>query len=351
MKILFVFRTMRMPFYPGAKKGEEPDHLLYGMNHLKKMGHKVYFSNIAYNKLNLLRIILFPLQAIILKSTSMGFRLDQALLLIPLMKKSDVIISTADVAGLPILLLKKIKLINKSIVYISVGLVNEVKKRESSLFTKFYMYLLNSADIIICHSNIEKKFFKELIPNKKIYTIQFGIDAPYFKCKKKTSDAILSIGRDRSRDYKLLANVARQLPKQKFVVVTSQSNVKNITFSSNVEVFFDIPYREVKEFYCSSKLVFLPLVDLNRASGQMSLLEAIASGNKVVISAVKGIYDIYKDLIENNKNIFTFKPGNEEEAIKQIRVASSRKTTNYNLSRRLTSNAYAYNLNQIIKNL
>ena len=349
MKILYVYRTARKEIFTNAKKHLEPDHLLYGANHLQKLGFQIEFSDIAYSPVNLLHLFLLPLERVLIKITSIGFKLDQAILLLPKALSADLVIATTDSAGLPLLLMKKLGILKTPLIYISTGLVNELQIRRKNLVFKIYQSILKVPELIVCHSEIEKRLLQKLVPEveNRVNFIPFGVDTDYFKCPKKTNQFILSVGRDRSRDYKFLAKVAEKMSDHKFVVVTSKSNILGIVFPKNVQLYFDLPYKEVKKFYFQSKVVFLPLKELQRASGQISFLEALASNNKVVISKVTGILD-YKSAFYDN--VYLFDPGDLEGAIRILRKSIRAKTTPFKMNE-FTSENYANNLGKLIKSL
>lgn len=350
--IFYVYRTARHNHFKKIKRDVEPDHILYGFNHLDNLSYQVSFSDIAYNPYNILRWILLPLQYYLIKITSVGFKLDQALLLLPKFINCDVIISNADSAGLPILLLKKLRLVKAPIIYISTGLINELEQRRNTLIFKLYEQLLLKADRIVCHSLIEKKLFVTLIPTikAKVYYVPFGIDSKYFECHKKYNNFILSVGRDKSRDYKFLSRVARKFAHENFLIVTSKSNVQGVDFPPNVTLSYDLPYGKIRKLYCSAKLIFLPLKELRRASGQISLMESIVSGNKVVISKINGLHKSFINYLKSGR-LFTFTPQNFESAVKALDKALRSKGNSKGVQMRYTSKSYAQQLDKIIKKI
>lgn len=353
MKIFYVYRTPRKSILENVKRKVEPDHYLYGYQYLKENGFEVSFSDDYFKKSVFFRWIFKPLELLLIKKTSIGFDLGQAVILLPKMNKADLIITTTDSVGLPVLLLKKLKLLNKPIVHISTGLVNEIGERINSCISRFYLRLISQSKVIVCHSDMERNLYIKLVPSikEKIYTIPFAVDSQFFICARKLPKFILSVGRDRSRNFHFLSKIAKYFPNKKFVVVTSKPNVKNILFPKNVEVFLDLPYTTIKEFYCQSKLIFIPMREINRASGQTAFLEAIASGNKVVIAKVKGIVQVYSDLIKENKNIYLYKPGNYKSALKSIRAALNSKPIKYFLPDVYQSKSYAKKLKELFTSI
>lgn len=346
-KIFYVYRTSRQSMYNSWLQRKDPDHFLYGLNYFKKWGYQVSFSDQAFKQTNLLRWLFSPLHVFINMLTAVNFRLDQALLLLPRLQTSDVIITTGDGVGLPILLLKRIKLLATPVIYISIGLISEMNIRRKSVSFLFFRWLLSLADIIVCNTYLEYNLFLRLTPEiiKKIQVVPFGIDVDYFKCPKKRGKFILSIGRDKSRDYKLLAKAAKKLPKQQFILVTSPANVARIELPLNVKVYFDLPYERVRTLYCQAKLVFLPIKAWQRPSGQVTFLEALATKNIIVVSKKEGITPDYDQLIDNARhNILLFEARNLSEATKCITDGLKRNRSRFIWVNKFTSKAYAAKL-------
>lgn len=350
-KVFYVYRTARKQNFINVSNNLEPDHILYGYNYIRKSGYSVSFSDIAYSKFNLLFWLFLPIQKLFIKYTSVGFKFDQALLLLPYFYCSDIIITTTDSAGLPLLLLKKLRVLNKPVIYISTGLINELSDRNNEVVA-FYKSLLQYVDILICHSNIEKKSYLKYIPilKDKISVIPFGIDQKFFKKTTVQKKYILSIGRDKSRDYNFLSKVALRIKSENFLVVTSRSNIKGVTFPRNVKIMYDLPYDQVRDIYLKAKLVFLPLKEINRASGQIAFLEALSSNNKVVISNIRGIKDVYKKLL-NIKNTVVYKPDDVESAVESLVKALKIKEHRFEMPSDFTSLKYAERIDSIIKKI
>jgi len=351
MNILYVYRIPRDKLKSNVINKKEPDHFLYGLFYLRKLGYEIKSTD-KYYKIPQVGQLFWPIEKLISSVTGIGFKLDQALILIPETRRSDLLITTTDSAGLPFLLLKKLNLIKCPIVYISTGLINELEKRKNTLLLTFYRNLLLKADVIIVHSHVERdKYSTFLKRNKRIEYIPFGIDTKFIKSKNKLHrNYILVVGKDRSRDFNLVSKVASRLKTQKFIVVTDPSNVRNINFPSNVKLYFNLSYTKIRTLYLNSKLVFIPLVELNRAAGQVSFLESIATHNQVVIAKVKGIVDVYPNLAQS-KNVFLFKAGDDNEAIEKIKIALKSEFKQSKEDKIPTSKEYALKLNSVINSL
>lgn len=100
---------------------------------------------------------------------------------------------------------------------------------------------------------------------------------------------ILSVGRDHARDYQTLFAAAEKLPDIKFVVICSQRNVEGLAVPANVKILFDLSYKEVASWYGRAAAVVVPMKEMHRSSGQMTLTDAMQAGKAIIASDVIGI--------------------------------------------------------------
>lgn len=296
MKILFVFPKSRQKFEKDFASGNTPSTIFYGQKELIKMGINASYSDIAFSRRNILYWVLFPLQQIFVTFTGLGFKIDQAILLLPRLRNSDLIVATSDSAGLPIALLKILKLIKTPLIYTTIGLVGQDKVYGSNWAFKLCGRLLQTADKIICYSKIEKELLVKnfSVDRNKIIFLPFCVDVNFYhSTDRKSSGEVLTVGRDLGRDYKLLLDVARQLPKVKFNLICSPHNLNGINLPDNVRIEFDIDFVTLRKRYQEAEFVILPLKETQRASGQIVLLESMASGKSVIVSNVLGLSQVY----------------------------------------------------------
>ena len=160
-KILFVYRTARSKTYQDWQKGQGPDSLLFGFNHLKKMGYKVDFFDSAYSPLNIFHPLLYPFEHAIINVVGMGFKLDQALYLLPKLNSYDVIVGTGDSAGLPLLALKYFDFIKQPIIFMTSGLAGALKGKTNTWVGKFYKKILPMAEFFTSYAQVEIDFFEK----------------------------------------------------------------------------------------------------------------------------------------------------------------------------------------------
>ena len=357
-KLLFLYKTPRWNTYKNWKRGKGPDTILYGANHLKKLGYKVDFYDFTFSKFNPARWIFYPIFLLIHKASGLGFKMDQALCLLPIVNSYDCIISTIDTAGLPFLWLKKLGLLKKPLIYLSIDFAFRIKSNNNWIFN-WYKGLLKYADTIICYDEAEKKILKKF--NKNVYFFNVGIDRHYFadskfKPKQKNKEMIiLAFGRDRDRDYQTFVSAVSEL-KVKGEIVCSKENVTDIKLPSNINVFFDLPYHLLKKKIYASDIIVIPVKNVKRPGGHLSMLDSMFSKRPVVISGNKWITSAYK--FKNNEECLYFKPENVDDLKSKINLLidnpslSNKLTTNaFNKAKKYSTKNFALKLSDLIESL
>jgi len=291
IKPYFLFHRPRKELLQLVKKKQAPDHFLYGLNYLVRDNLEDYFSDLGQGGFNFLHWLFLPLAKWLKNKTGVGFRLDLVLLSLIRLKNSQVIVAVSDSVGLSLAMLKYWRILKKPVVYLSLGLDKRIRKKENKKIIKLYSQFLSSVETVVCFSPAQKKMFVGLfkLDPQKIVLIPFGIDYQFFNRPRKKSSFILSVGKDRSRDYQLLFSLAKKLPKEKFVVVTSKRHLKNRSLPANVKVYFNLSYKKVRSLYLQAKLFILPLKEIGRPSGQVAFLEALACGLPTIAARTDSI--------------------------------------------------------------
>lgn len=324
-KIIFVYRTKRKQVLEDWKKGRSPDSLLFGFNHLQKMGYDVDFFDDAYSPFNLYHPLFYPFEHAIINKVGMGFKLDQAMYLLPRIKNYDVIIGTGDSAGLPLLALKYFGLIKKPIIFMTSGLAGALKGKANTWVGKFYKKILPLADVFTSYAQVEIDFFeKEMgITKGKIKYMPLATDYQYFSKPSKVSREIIrrkaplicAVGTELGRDYKTLFEAVKNLPIQ-VEVVCHPDNIKGLTVPSNVKIHLNIPVQEVLKIYQRSKLTIIPCYERHRSSGQMVLLETASQGLPIIASKIQGITSAFE--FEDKKHLLYARPQDARDLRQKI---------------------------------
>lgn len=261
MNIFYLYSQPRKGWERQVKQSRMPDHVLYGLNWLRKFGHKVTYSDIAFSRFNLLKWLISPLQRWFLNRFGVGFQLDQALLLLPRLRQADVIITTNDSCGLPVAFFKWLGLLKTPQIYFHIGF------KPNPCLSR----LLRQSEAVVHFS-----------------TTPPGVDTKFFHPQKLTPKFdILAIGRDPGRDYATLFQAIKDLPV-KAKVICDPKNVADLTIPFNVDISYSVSYLEVRQAYWESKIVVIP-TQKNSVSGQITFLEALACGKPVIAANTKAL--------------------------------------------------------------
>lgn len=321
-KLLFLYKTPRWGIYKNWKQGEGPDTILYGANHLKKFGYKVDFFDFTFSKFNPVRWIYYPIFLLIRKVSGFGFKMDQALCLLPIVNSYDVIVSTVDSAGLPFLLLKKLGVIKRPIIYCSIDFAHRLENKKNPLFV-LYKLLLKEASIIVSYSSDDINILKKY--NNNVFLLKIGTDINYYKDvkvhKSNVSEVkVLAFGRDSSRDYITLLEAVKNEKDIKLTIICSKENLKGIEFSSDVKVKIDVTPILLKKEIAKADIVVIPSKKVNKATGQLSMLDSFASSKPTIISNIKSLLKTYN--LKEFRDCIIYDPGNEKDLNFKIRELS-----------------------------
>lgn len=349
--ILYIFPTNRCDLEKEVDKNKSPDNALYGQNYMRNYGYSTDIAYASPSAEKFLDIIFSPLHWLFKSQVDVDFKLGRALLLIPVINKYRVIITNTDGINLAICFLKRLKIINIPVIY-AVGLfyiqgelVKTIKNNKESFFLKFYKWILNGADHITYHAPIEKDKLLKLglyNPAKCTY-IAMGSDGQFFSNPSTTPEdgsLIVSVGKDRARDYKTLIDSANKLTNYKFVIICRRKSLEGLVIPANVQTFFDIPYFDVAAWYRKASIIVIPIKEMNRSSGQMTLTDAIQSSKPIIISDVVGIAHYN---LKNGQDLIKVKPESAEELACAIKKLSSSKVLREKFKKSALNKAKVYN--------
>jgi glycosyltransferase involved in cell wall biosynthesis len=175
--------------------------------------------------------------------------------------------------------------------------------------TNVFRNLFSSLTHVVCFARGHVYFWKKILNFTNASFVPYGVDPSFYDDFSNCySNYIFSAGRA-DRDYNTLLLAVRHIIRPPRLIVTYGKD--QITFKSphfkrdltnyNVKLFYEVPYDLYLRLLKKSLLVVLPLKKTHYASGQVVLLEAMASGKAVIASRVIGTIDY----IENwNTGIF-----------------------------------------------
>lgn len=317
MRVLYVYNTPRMDMLARFQRGEGPDDFLYGFDHMPKFGIDADFFDHGHNKIA--SRLSLPVKIAISKLLSIGFDIDQALLLLPKMKNYDILLTTVDHNGFPITFLKYLSVIKTPQVYVSMTLADTLRTTRSRLIINLYKRIMEKTSAIITLSELEAASIAELlrVPEDKIRTVPFGVDAEFFKpMEREIGDYIMTIGKNVARDYRTLFQAVKDVDV-KLMASVSRFNMKGLEIPSNVDVYYShVPYLRYKEAIASAKFTAIPLPETESPTGHSSILEIMAMGKAVILTRIRSLF---KTGLRDFENCVFVKPGDAEDMREKIR--------------------------------
>ena len=229
---------------------------------------------------------------------------------------ADVVLSTVDTVGLPLVLLGRAGLVRRPLVYVSIGLPERLAKLRGARASRRYATALRRVSSIVAYSEHEAALLREAVGEDQaappVTFIPFGVDVERFRpLPEVDADVdVVSVGADPHRDFPLLLRIAGRHPELRFRIVGGAVGVRDLgPLPPNVEVEVDIPLTEVRDRLARARVVALP-VRANSYSGATTvLLQAMAMAKPVVVSRTPAIASGY-GLVDGENGVLV-EPGDE----------------------------------------
>ncbi len=230
---------------------------------------------------------------------------------------ADVVFSTVDTVGLPLVLLRRAGLVPRPLVYVSIGLPERLAKLRGGRVARRYADALRRVTTIVAYSEHEAALLREVVGEDAaappVTFVPFGVDTSQFRPLPDvpTDVDVVSVGADPHRDFPLLLRIAARHPELRFRIVGGAVGVRDLgPLPPNVQLEVDIPLTEVRDRLARARLVALP-VRANSYSGATTvLLQAMAMGKPVVVSRTPAIASGYG--LVSGENCVLVEPGDEQ---------------------------------------
>jgi glycosyltransferase involved in cell wall biosynthesis len=322
-EILYVFRRPVIEGLRDVRLNKSPADNYYGFTNIGKPF--IPFTTDIVFKHRFILGLQYVLNKGILHFMDIGFSILPTFILLPFLKRTDIIFATADTYGLPIALFKRLRLINNPLVINTVGLYDGLIRKNSMIAKTITAWILKSANRIVSGGSkqeCQKLAMYLSLPLSQFTFIPFGIDINFFHPSNIIEkNQILIIGADPSRDWSLHAKIARQLPQEDFIIVTYKGIIKEL-MPKNVKFIYNVSFTNLRQLIWESKYILL-LTKLNHyVSGQSTAFRCMSSAKAVIFTANPGFneYDFinYRDCIMVSRN-------SSEEVIKAISYLNNKK--------------------------
>jgi glycosyltransferase involved in cell wall biosynthesis len=300
----------------GAPKGAVERYLLFGLDELEERGWSV-----EHNLRRPGRPSAWARSAGTLTKSALeragGYGGDFATVLASLRRanQADVILSTVDTVGIPLMLLKDARLVRPSLVYVAIGLPERLARLRSDRMRRAYASALGGCAAVVAYSRYEADELERWLAaqgeSKEVQFVPFGVDERAFAPSNHAPEVdVVSVGADPHRDFELLLGVASAMPNRSFALVVTAERARALgTPPANVEVEVDLPLAEVRRRLEAARVVALPVVDNSYSGATTVLLQALSLGKPVVVSSTKAVTGGYG--LRDGENCRLVEPGDE----------------------------------------
>jgi glycosyltransferase involved in cell wall biosynthesis len=228
---------------------------------------------------------------------------------------ADVIVSTVDTVGIPLILLKRAGLVRRPIVYIAIGLPERLVQLRGKRIRGLYARALRDVSAIVSYAESEAAWLREWLGagGPPVTFVPFGVDVDAFRPPEDQRPEldVLSVGADPRRDFELLLTVAARQPGLSFRIVASADRARTLSgIPANVAIETDITLEQVRDRLARARVVALPVRDNSYSGATTTLLQAMAMEKAVVVSRTDAIASGYE--LEDGVNCRLVEPGDAD---------------------------------------
>jgi glycosyltransferase involved in cell wall biosynthesis len=224
---------------------------------------------------------------------------------------SDVVFSTVDTVGIPLVLLRRAGVVQPPIVYTAIGLPERLVQLRGKLVRRLYRGALLGTRAIVSYAESEAEWLRDWLgPHSPVVFVPFGVDTNAFRPQLdvQPDTDVVSIGADPRRDFDLLLAIARRRPERSFRIIASRDHARGLaSLPGNVSLEADIPLERVRDRLARGRVVALPVRKNSYSGATTTLLQAMAMAKPVVASRTDAIATGYG--LTDNVNCRLVAPG------------------------------------------
>jgi glycosyltransferase involved in cell wall biosynthesis len=229
---------------------------------------------------------------------------------------ADVVFSTVDTVGIPLMLVRRAGRLRPPLVYVAIGLPERLAKLRSERMRRLYASALGACSSVIAYSQHEADELRSWLArygfSPPVAFVPFGVDPAAFNPRPDPATVdVVSVGNDPHRDYELLLRVASRVPDVSFRIVTSRDHRRGLASPpENVALETDIPFEEMRRRLVEARVVALPVRENSYSGATTVLLQAMALGKPVVVTRTNAIATGYG--LVDGENCRLVAPGDDE---------------------------------------
>jgi glycosyltransferase involved in cell wall biosynthesis len=229
--------------------------------------------------------------------------------------RADVVFSTVDTVGIPLLLLKRFGRLRPPLVYVAIGLPERLAQLRTARMRRLYASALASCSAVVAYSEKEADDIRRWVAaegaDARVEFVPFGVDARAFApAGGAATVGVVSVGVDPHRDFDLLLRVATRMPEVAFRIVTSPEHARALgPRPQNVVLESDLRFDEMHNRLAEARLVALPVRENSYSGATTVLLQAMALEKPVVVTRTSAIATGYG--LVDGENVRLVAPGDE----------------------------------------
>ena len=227
----------------------------------------------------------------------------------------DVILSTVDRVGIPLILLGEVGIVRRPIVYTAIGLPERLVQLRGTPARRLYCRALRRTRAIVSYAESEVAWLRDWLGpgGPPAVFIPFGVDVHAFHPGHNAGAGVdvVSVGADPHRDFNLLVGVAARHPELMFQVVATEEWRRvfgelpaNVSFESGLSL------EQVRDRLGAARVVALPVQPNSYSGATTVLLQAMALAKPVVVSRTDAIAAGYG--LEDRTNCRLVEPGDPD---------------------------------------
>jgi glycosyltransferase involved in cell wall biosynthesis len=225
--------------------------------------------------------------------------------------KADLVLSTVDTLGFPVVLLRGIGLIRRPVVYVSIGLPERIMSLNGAM-RQFYRCLFRKMQAVIAYGHAESAWIREWLQDSgpDVSFVPFGVDTTIFSPANRgaCSVDVLSIGADAQRDNAILMDYAEKHPGVSLRIITTSSLADALgSWPANTQILKDVPFAAIRGYLSEARVVALPVKENTYSGATTTLLQAMSMAKPVVVSNVGAIREGYG--LRDSENCLLVQPG------------------------------------------
>lgn len=330
-RILFVAKGGRERQYNALKRGEEaPCEFFYGFVDLENAGASIAMMSSAAAMPGVQGWAADRFERGFASLVALGVRPLSTRLALPILDGAEVVVSFTDGFSLSLGLGLGGRRRRPILIGGFHGL-SDIEHRPEVKFPALVRRLIKRAlaglDHVFFFGDVDRRAAVEQygVAPERTSVLPFGVDTDFWRPDPEVAveDMAVAIGQDLNRDFELLArapgrNPTRIVTRRKIPVPPEAAHVQISSgdfFGSD-----SLSNEDLRRLYNMSRVVVVPLKDVNQPTGYSVTLQAMSCGRPVVLSRIRGLWA--PELLVDGENCLLVPPNDAQalgEAIRRLR--------------------------------